>query len=201
MPTPKRRPNPAYIIDRTRAAGHIPADFTYRTKEDIARESAAQTRQSITHRIRAQRTWGLAPLGYMPAKIVTWVPNTDTWQPLDTDYGHPYIAIHWNDTHDFHGQWYARVTVIVPDPPHAQPGIAESTGPRNVRTRLSNNWTDARTGLLLEQDNQAIYMAPGVPVYTKTIASQAQFNEILASQDLILFTDPEQYVVYAALLR
>lgn len=193
----KRKPNPHRIVDRTRPAGHIPEDFRYLTRQHAIDEALKEHRTN-RHRIYdAAARSGLTPLGYETPRVGQTAESTDGWQLTGTPQGHPYLAINWKNTHDFNGQWYARVTVIVP--------IIDTHSQISTRTNriMYTAYTNVDTGTI-SVPNRFVYDAhqtmPGIPVYTTVITSEEQFRQVLAEQDAILRTDPEQYMVYAALL-
>lgn len=200
MFTSKRRVPANDLTDGTRPPGYIPETFTYLSRESVTMAVTGR-KTTISHMRRLHQQWGLAPLGYIPAKIVTWIIGADAWQPEGTEYGHPYMAIHWNDKRDFAGQWYARITIAVSDPPNMLPADMSDLHTRSVRGELSNFWTDITTGAPVHFGERNANAAPGVPVYTVLINSEEHFRQVLAEQDLILRTDADRYLVQAALMR
>lgn len=180
-----------------RKAGDIPDTFTYR-QEDTA--STTMT----------DRSWGLYPLGYQPVTFTSWLtPSHSAWQPAGTEQGHPYILLCWQGNEPPHiprhvqPHWPVRIIVIVPTHINERLQYHDQDLHRRAQANrpinLHPNWVDIATGLPVDRTERNGHTVPGVAVYTAMVDTDAELRQALAGQDFILWTDPQRYIVQAAL--
>lgn len=185
------------------APGEIPADFTYRNEPSQPIPVTPRRGHALPQ--ATQPSWGLWPLGYQPARITSWLSTADTWQPIDSNHGHPYFAVHKPGPYP-PATWPMRLSVIVPT--HTmERHLGYQDADLHRRTQPSTpinahpNWVDVSTGQAVDRSARSHLTVPGVAVYTVELHSDEELRAALAVHDAIMRGNPEPYMLQAALQR